>query len=643
MRRLILTALLLSTALALTAEASRTEDRSLLRWIRRKPVIDSIVIEGNNYFTDSQIKDQMYSRTVNLWRRIKGDRRYRVQRESYQRDTLEIKFLYLKNGFLDINVKENPEVLGEDSTALVRVTIEEGRYFRIGPIALQGELDFPTDYSCRKIIKRFKHGQPINHFDMQQAIFDMKSYLANNGHPYAKVRYSYDDQVWPDPVPIVFHVSPNSLVHYGSTTIEGAENFPEYVGARELVFTEGEIYKRSDIIRSQRRLFESGYYRSFSLKRDPNSSDSLNPDFKLVVRERKTRNLTFRTGAAQSEVSDLQWDVSGGFAKRNLFGSRRYEIGVAYSFALGSNSRLISNVYRIRFTEPWPVEIRMPLSVTFDYEPELQDPTNDFDKESYSVAASTHKRFGRKIQAILGFEFQHVNITGVPKDQIASLRELTDNQQRRVIFANFKRDSRDNIFIPLRGVNLDMSAELFGGFLGGDNDFFIIHGSWSRFEKIWPGWVMATRLKGSWSDAFNETEEVPLDEAIYLGGANTVRSFNYNELGRFEDPTGSPLASRFTLVLNQEFRWKTVQILNKFPFIGGLMKSIPLWQSIFFDMGNGFREKKDISFNRMAFAYGSGVQFVTPAGPIRIDYARRVKTEDYGFADAWHFTILYAF
>jgi outer membrane protein insertion porin family len=280
----------------------------------------------------------------------------------------------------------------------------------------------------------------------------------------------------------------------------------------------------------------------------------------------------------------------------------------------------------------------MPLTLSFELEPRLKDPINDFDKRSWSTSASTRKRFGDKITTSLGIEYQFVKISGVPRDQVAQLKDLTDNNARRKIFAGFRRDSRDDLFIPSRGVVANIAGEYYGGFLGGDEDFFTLQADYSRYEVIWPGWISATRVKGSWSEAFGKSEEIPLDEAIYLGGANSVRGFAENSLGRFA-VGDKPVAAKYTMVFNQEFRWKTLPIFTFIPFLN----QFPLWQSVFFDVGNGYRGRRDIRWETLAYAYGTGFQIVSPAGPIRIDYARRITNETYDFDDRWHFTILYAF
>jgi outer membrane protein insertion porin family len=614
-------------------------DRYKLRWIRSNPEIDSIAIAGNQHFDRSEITGRMYSRTSNFWRKLKNDRRQYIQRETVQRDTLAIKQLYMTNGFLNVRINEEFDAIGEDSAALVKVAIEEGRQFRYGNISFTGNADDRTKFHGNKLAERYTEpGKPINILDVRRVGFDLKTYLANRGFPYAEVNYRIDSSGPDLQIPVTYTIRTDSLVHFGEVTVEGTENFPKHVAARELTFKPGDLYRREDLIESQRRLFESGYFSTVQLRMVQNTPDRYNPDFVLRVRERKPAYVSLRTGAGQSEVRDLIWHFAPGFGVRNFLGSRRLEASAAYSFSLGTDTRLIEHRYRFSYTEPWFIGIRMPLILGLEWEPTLQDPVNDFKKRTWKLSITTRKRFGDKIITQSGFEFQNVRISGVPEDQVAELKELTDNRARRDIFFDFRRDSRDDIFIPRRGVLIDLRSAYYGGFLGGDENFTQVEASWSRYGIVWPGWIMATRVRGSWSEAFGESDEVPLDMVIYLGGANTIRGFPENSVGRYIIG-GRPVGPKYTLVFNQEFRWRTLQIFGLIP----VLKEFPLWQSIFFDMGNGYRSSRGISFDNMAYSYGTGIQFISPAGPIRIDYARRIPSAVYTFDDRWHFTILYAF
>ncbi len=606
-------------------------DRELLRWMYREPKITKITIVGNEHIEAGEISKKLYSKTSNFWRNLRGERRMKVQRETPRRDSLEVTYLYLTEGFLDVSVATQYLPRTKDSTAEVRIVISEGRRYRYGEGSVDG--NFPGEYRSdfSKIANRLKVGAPVNPVTLRQAEFDMKSILANNGYPYSLVEHRFGPLDAAGQSPISFDITAGPLVHFGNVKVEGMDDYPEKVARRELKIKQGEIYKRSDILSSQQRLYESGYFSTLTLNSDPSSKDSLNPDFLLRVRERKPMFATVQTGAAQSDVRDLLWDLSGSFGKRNFLGTRRVELSSSYQFALGSDARLLYHIYRIRYTQPWFLGIRMPLDLTGEVRPEVRSATQDYDISSWSVKASTTKKFGQLAAIQFGGEYQSVTITGVQQDQIGTALDEEGLSNRRKLFFNARRDSRDNAFIPTTGAVFDASAQYFGGFLGGDEDFAKTELSFARFQIVWPGWISATRIKGGWADAFGAGTNVPLEDRFYLGGANSIRGFRENSLGPLieDQPEGSLVYT----VFNQEFRWKTLQ----------LTRNWPLYQSLFFDMGNGFQDWDKFQFNDLAFSYGTGIQVVTPAGPVRVDYARVVKSQRYPVAERWHFTILYAF
>ncbi|MEW5995260.1 MAG: outer membrane protein assembly factor, partial [Candidatus Zixiibacteriota bacterium] len=283
------------------------------------------------------------------------------------------------------------------------------------------------------------------------------------------------------------------------------------------------------------------------------------------------------------------------------------------------------------------------LSLTAGWEPRLKDPVQNFRIETWSIALSTHKNFGPEIRTTLGTEYEGVNIFDIPKDRIQLTREIEDKiTVRRKLYGSFRRDSRDDPFIPRRGSVTDLSVEYFGGFLGGEVPFYKWQASWSSYQIVWPGWISATRFRVGQAHEFGESDVVPVEDRFYLGGANTIRGFRENTLGPLFDD-GNPKGAGYIFVFNQEFRWRTLQVLRAFPLLKDLFETLPLWQSVFFDMGNGFTHSDEFRIDALAFTYGAGVQLVSPAGPIRVDYARRIKTDRIDFDYRWHFTILYAF
>ncbi|HKK20911.1 MAG TPA: BamA/TamA family outer membrane protein [candidate division Zixibacteria bacterium] len=624
-------------------------NRRMQTWLLKKPVIDSISISGNNSVKQSTIRDAMYSRKRNAWAALKGDRQSRVQSETLGQDTLEIMYLYLIRGFLDVKIQESFKPVSEkDSAAIVLVQIEEGRRYFYGDKRIAGT--YPPKYHgyFTKYASRLKRNEPINPFDIRSVVVEMKTVLSNNGYPYANIQFKYDKSVSSDTIPISFSVVADTLVHFGDISIRelktGAHRiYPEYVVSRELTFKPGEIYKQSDLVDSRKRLYESGYFSYVQLIPNDSLGTRVRPDMVVQVRETKPKYLSLTMGPAQSDVRDLQWDISAGGGKRNFLGSRHLDLLSNLSFGLGQDARVIQQSNRLRFTEPWFLGIRMPLALTAQYDPPLRFVQQKFIKiSSWSLTASTSKRFGQQVTTTAGVEYNKVKITGVPATEADSLRRVQGISVRRDIYSTYVVDSRDNPFIPRRGQYTSISGQFFGGFLGGDDDFYKLQASWSTYQVVWPGWIGAVRLKIGWVKSFGKTEEVPKDELLYLGGANTIRGYKENSLGPLR-ADGSAEGANHTFIFNQEFRWKTFQILNLIYGVRSIFRALPQWQSVFFDIGNGYRDLDNFTFNSLAMSFGTGFQIVSPAGPIRLDYAIPVRTSRYNLAPRFHFTILYAF
>jgi outer membrane protein insertion porin family len=286
--------------------------------------------------------------------------------------------------------------------------------------------------------------------------------------------------------------------------------------------------------------------------------------------------------------------------------------------------------YRIRITDPWFLGIKMPLTFTGQFEPGVKSLVQPYRKQSWSISATTVKMFGEHLRLVTGLQYEQVSIYDIDPDIYGEDSEAEDQIKeeegisiRRKLYTNITRDTRNSIFIPSSGSLVTLRFEYIGGFLGGGESFNIFEASWARYQKVWPGWISATRIKGGVVQETGDSPAVPTDDRFYIGGANTIRGFREKELG---PATGSDII----LIFNQEFRYP---IIGKF------------WGSLFADIGNGYYKRSEIKPENLAISYGIGLQFISPAGPIRLDYARQLRAEgiDTDRSYRFHLTILYAF
>ncbi|SYZ73365.1 putative Surface antigen (D15) [Candidatus Zixiibacteriota bacterium] len=617
--------------LSSSASAQFSANSHLNRWLLKKPVIDSIIIKGNKYFDESKVRGVMFSRRGNIFRAIKSERRGRVQRETVMRDTAEVKYLYLSSGFLGVRLKEEFEPIPPDSNAKVIMNINEGRQFFYDRSVVTGTYDTTFARDLGGIALRFKKGKPVNPFALKQTLYDCKSVLANRGYPYATADYQIDTSETNDRADIRFIIRSDSLVHFGNLRIIGVKYYDSSIVRREITFHKGDIYRRKDIIDTQKRLLSTGYYLTlqlFSATGDSvKAANRLNPDFVLNLKERKPRYVSIKTGAGQDPYKDLIWDFSASWGKRNFLKSRNLELSAQTRLVIFTEWRVISHGYSVKFTEPRFLGIRMPAVLTGQIEPGVRSAVQPYRIQTWSVSLETNWNYDERLKIMSGTSYKSVNIYGLSAADALKLRQDQGINIRRNIYFNINRDYRDNPFVPAAGSLTSLRLEYAGGIMGGDENFIYADASWSRYQHIWPGWISASRIKFGRVQAFSTSANVPIDVRFYAGGANTVRGFPENGLGPAL-PDGTPEGGNYLVIGNQEFRY---------PIIG------KLWGSLFADMGNVFLAAQDIKWTNLAWSYGVGIQFISPAGPIRFDYARRIRTKTILPGHRFHFTILYAF
>ena len=67
------------------------------------------------------------------------------------------------------------------------------------------------------------------------------------------------------------------------------------------------------------------------------------------------------------------------------------------------------------------------------------------------------------------------------------------------------------------------------------------------------------------------------------------------------------------------------------------------WCTVFGDVGNNWRRFRNINGDDFLVSLGVGLQYVSPVGPLRLDYARRVVHPGHPASDRLHLAILFAY
>ena len=122
-------------------------------------------------------------------------------------------------------------------------------------------------------------------------------------------------------------------------------------------------------------------------------------------------------------------------------------------------------------------------------------------------------------------------------------------------------------------------------------------------------------------DSYGGSDEVPLDERLFLGGGRTLRGFGYRDVGPKIIPAGSDAS-------NEAFE----SIGGNTMLMGSVEYLVPINRLLrfatFADAGNVWEDSYDWDVSELAVSAGVGLRVDMPGFPIRIDYAWSMQKDD---------------
>jgi outer membrane protein assembly factor BamA len=315
-----------------------------------------------------------------------------------------------------------------------------------------------------------------------------------------------------------------------------------------LLLRPGGIYRGSRVEESQERLYETGLFSEVQIEAQPDSTGTVMA-FLLHVRERKPRWLDAGVGSGSAE----RFRFVGEWGHRNLTGVGLQGLAGA-RLALDKNARFLLSRGEVALLEPWLFRTRnrAQLTVYAERRRDFRIDTLEIDKEARGVTVQIRHDFGR----LTHLRLTQDNTWVVSQKAIFLRHDLSDSTIR-VLLEDFlpsysthrlqlggERDRRDHPFTTSRGSVQVGSAELAGGPFKGSTSF-------TKFEtrSCWytplrrPGWVLATRARAGLVKPFGERKDfipaasvdrevarVPTEDLFRLGGVNSVRGYDENEI-----------------------------------------------------------------------------------------------------------------
>lgn len=549
-------------------------------------------------------------------------------RKSYTKEELEqckkdIIKLYTDRGFLDAEI-ERFTIKPERGYLVIEIAIKEGCQYRVGEVVVEGTKVFSSDELLRRL--PLKRGNVAYSELLRQAEQQITDRYASKGYIYTSVNPVYDADPLSGILNIKYNVTEGRTAYIKNIIIRGNERTKDKVIRRELLIVPGDLADLTKIRRSQRILENLGYFSSVHTK----LLDTFLPGEKDVVfdvEEKETGRLV--AGAGFSSIDKLTGFIEISQGNFDITGWPHFTGGgqkLKLDAAIGTKRTR----YGIAFTEPWLFD--KPLALGTELYRSTVD-QRDYDVKRTGGTVSLSKRISNAGRARITYKIEEANITSV-----ADTNEYfyVDNPAESYFFPSgqetlksslelaFIHDTRDHPFIPHRGTRTMLRCEVTGGPLGGNTDLYNIEAEGSAYFLLYFGHVLGLHARYEVVDSYGDTEIVPIDDLLFVGGGRTIRGFKYRDVG----PKVFREVKSYTGETSQYVR----PVGGKSLAVGNIEYTIPLPGpfriGFFCDAGNVWADSFEFDPSDVAISAGAGLRIDIPSFPLRLDWAWSIRKDD---------------
>jgi len=548
--------------------------------------VQKILFKGNQGIKRSDLKKVMVTKEWNILSFI--TKVGVLDEDILKNDVQLLTAYYMDHGYVEIQISDPKVDFSDPKRIRIEIDITEGSQFRFGDIDFTGDV-LTTKEDLFRIIT-IRRNDVFSNTAIRRNVGALTEAFANQGYAYVEASPETSIDRANLSVNLTFNIDKKKQVTFERIQITGNTKSRDKIIRRELQVAEGELYAVTGLNESQSRLKRTGYFKNVEFATNRGSADD-KIDLDVKVEEAQTGALTLGLGYS----SEFQAMISASISDRNLF-------GLGYSglvkATLGSAD---SSDFRVSFTDPYFLEY--PYAVGFDV---YREKIGTFDTYSYDVLGGdvrAGKELGPHLRIDTMYKWEKVNIYDVSLGASDFIKDQEGISTTSAISATLMRDTRNDYFLPSRGGRHSLFGEIAGGILGGTNDFvkgFLLT-SWYYPLPL----SLVYNLRGQ----FGAIEpyggkEVPVNEEFFIGGINTVRGFEYGMAGPV-DRNGDPDGSQYGFAVTNEV-------------IFPVYKDLGLMGAAFCDVGRGFNSLSDLT--PIKVGVGFGIRWVSPFGPIRIDW-----------------------
>ena len=577
--------------------------------------IKRISFVGNEHFSDGNLRGRIKTSETAWWRFLSSDDRFDPDRLNFDRELLR-KF-YLSEGYADFRVVSSVAELAPDRDGFfITFTINEGDRYKFGKVEVTSRFQ-GLDTDTLKSYLTMSEGDWYDAGAVESTVTAMADAVGTLGYAFVEVRPNIRRNREANTIDVTFDIQEGPRVYVERINISGNTRTLDKVIRREFRLAEGDAFSTAKVRRSQERLKNLGFFEKVDISAAPGSApDKTNLEVQVI--EQSTGEISF--GAGYSTTSGILGDIS--IRERNLLGKGQ-ELRLGLSF--GTLSTLID----LSFTEPYFLDRN--ISAGFDLFRTSNDRQNvaSYSDRSLGFALRAGWSYTEHTRQTVRYTLRQSDIYNVQPWASEIVQRQAGSSVVSEIAETVAWDTRDVRLNTTKGWLLRHSVALGG--LGGTQYYARSTIDGVYFKTIVGDFVASIGGSAGIIEPYNNSTLL-ISNRFYIGG-DTLRGFQVGGIGPRDASTGDALGGKYYYTGTAEL---------SFPL--GLPKELGILGKAFADVGSlwGSADNPNqvsiLDSTLMRVSTGIGVQWISPFGPIRVDYAIPLvqepwdKTENFRFS-----------
>ena len=569
---------------------------------------------------------------------------------------------YLRRGYIRVFV-DKPKIKiihrRDYSKLFVDLDITEGAQYFVGALDITGDILGDKKELLDSLL--LKTGLPYNPFDQNQDQFGLTERYGEQGYAFTQVNPDRRINDETHIVDVTYQIRKGEKAYIGRIEFQGNRETRDFVLRREFEVRENELFNGRKLRESQQNLRILGYFKP-SMIVDAEPTDIGN------ILDVVTRLEESQTGTLQAQIgySDQSGFIASLSVSKGNLGGRGQTLRFTTEFA----ERFVRRSFLVDFIEPHLFDTNYSSETTASYV--NRDDITELRRGSITDISGS-QGFGYLLlpRLRLGFTYEATNRSFSNND--------FDSLQLRTFTTSLNWRTVNSPVFPTEGSIVTVSSSQVGGeVLQGSTEYRRYNLNAQRFFSVnqTSSVIVMARARLGWLEQIGDNI-IPIEDRFRIGGLQTLRGYNFLEVGgpfgvlerRLNsisvpqlDAAGDPIVDvngdisfgvtdKRTIGLNEEqlARLKSGGIQQRifnlellFPLTGESIRGV-----IFYDAGQVNSEpiqytllkEHEPQFFELLQSYGAGIRMITPLGVFRFEYGVKLNPRPHESPDKFDFTI----